>query len=65
MPISVYFGLFTPLGAAGLWWGFVAGLGAVAVFLLVRIKTRFSRDLVRIILDVERPHTESDPARAG
>ena len=51
MPISVYFGLFTPAGAAGLWWGFVAGLAAVAIFLLARIRHRFAGELTRIIMD--------------
>jgi MATE family multidrug resistance protein len=48
VPISVYLGFFTGARAAGLWWGFVAGLGAVAVFLLLRIRVRMRRDLLRI-----------------
>jgi MATE family multidrug resistance protein len=51
MPISVYLGLFTPLAAAGLWWGFVAGLGTVALFLVVRIRLRFAGVLRRIVVD--------------
>jgi multidrug resistance protein, MATE family len=51
MPISVYLGLYTPARAAGLWWGFVAGLGAVAGFLLLRIKYRFGRELRRVVVD--------------
>ncbi|HEY0811630.1 MAG TPA: hypothetical protein VGD49_15775, partial [Longimicrobiales bacterium] len=51
MPVSIYLGLFTSLRAAGLWWGFVAGLAAVAVFLLLRIRHRFSRELLRITVD--------------
>lgn len=51
MPISVYLGLFTPLAAAGLWWGFVAGLGAVAFFLVARIRRRFAGELRRIVVD--------------
>lgn len=50
-PISVYLGLFTEAGAAGLWWGFVAGLASVACLLLFRIRSRFRRDLSRIIVD--------------
>lgn len=51
MPVSVYLGLFTSLRARGLWWGFVAGLAAVAVFLLLRIRHRFARELGRITVD--------------
>lgn len=48
MPISAYLGFFTPLGAPGLWWGFVAGLAAVAVFLVARIRYRFVQELTRL-----------------
>jgi multidrug resistance protein, MATE family len=51
MPVSVYLGFNTPLRAAGLWWGFVAGLASVAGFLLLRIRHRFSKDLHRINVD--------------
>jgi len=51
MPISIYLGLYTPAGAAGLWWGFVGGLAAVAGALLLRIRWRFSRELRRIVVD--------------
>lgn len=51
MPISIYFGLFTDARAVGLWWGFVAGLASVAIFLLLRIKWRFARELSRIHVD--------------
>jgi MATE family, multidrug efflux pump len=48
LPVSVWLGFHTSLGAAGLWWGFVASLGVVAVFLLLRIRTLFSKDLRRL-----------------
>jgi MATE family multidrug resistance protein len=51
MPVSVYLGLHTPLRAAGLWWGFVFGLAAVAAFLLLRIRHRFKRELLRLHVD--------------
>lgn len=51
MPISIYLGLYTPLAAAGLWWGFVAGLGSVAFFLVIRIRRRFAGELRRIVVD--------------
>ena len=54
VPISVYFGLFTPARAVGLWWGFVAGLGSVAVLLCIRIRRRFAGELRRIVVDDHR-----------
>ena len=32
-PVSVYFGLYTPVGAVGVWWGLLAGLAAASVLL--------------------------------
>jgi multidrug resistance protein, MATE family len=54
MPVSLYLGFRTPLRAEGLWWGFVAGLAAVAGFLLLRIRHRFRQELRRI--HVEEHH---------
>jgi MATE family multidrug resistance protein len=51
MPVSVYLGLHTSLRAAGLWWGFVFGLAAVATFLLLRIRHRFKQELRRLHVD--------------
>ena len=48
VPISVYLGFYTGARALGLWWGFVAGLGAVAVFLLLRIRVRMRREFARV-----------------
>jgi MATE family multidrug resistance protein len=51
MPLCYLLGLHTSLGAIGLWDGLVAGLGAVAILLLLRIHHRFGRDLRRLDLD--------------
>jgi len=48
VPVSAYLGFRTNLGAAGLWWGFVVSLAAVAIVLLLRIRTVFSRGLTRV-----------------
>ncbi len=48
LPISLYLGFRAGFGPLGLWWGLVAGLGAVAVFLLVRVHIRFGRGLRRL-----------------
>lgn len=36
-PISAGLGLFTPLGAVGVWWGLLAGLAAASVLLSARL----------------------------
>ncbi len=51
MPVSIYLGLYTPMRATGLWWGFVFGLAAVAAFLLLRIRYRFARELRRLTIE--------------
>jgi len=48
LPTSLLLGFRLGFGPQGLWWGFVAGLGAVAVFLLARIAWRFRGDISRV-----------------
>ena len=48
LPVSLILGFHTPLRAAGLWWGFVASLSIVALFLALRIRTLFRREILRI-----------------
>ena len=55
MPVSVFLGFRTPLGPQGLWWGFVAGLASVGVFLLIRVRMLLRRG-------VDRVHVEERPA---
>jgi multidrug resistance protein, MATE family len=57
IPVSVYLGLNSPLGAVGLWWGLVVGLAAVAFFLLLRLRRRLRRGVRRVVID--------RPAHAG
>ena len=54
LPVSLLLAFRTSLGPQGLWWGFVAGLGSVAVFLLWRVVTMFRRGVTRIAIDL--PH---------
>jgi MATE family multidrug resistance protein len=61
MPISLWLGFRTPLGPRGLWWGLVAGLGAVATFLIIRIRWRMGRELTRVVIDA--PEAEPIGAR--
>jgi MATE family multidrug resistance protein len=58
VPVSAYLGFRTSLGAAGLWWGFVVSLAAVAIGLLLRIRIVFGRGLRRVSVD----HTEEREA---
>jgi multidrug resistance protein, MATE family len=51
LPTSVYLGFRTSAGPVGLWWGFVAGLGSVALFLSLRAARLLRGDLTRIRID--------------
>ncbi|MCG6925379.1 MAG: MATE family efflux transporter [Acidobacteria bacterium] len=51
LPTSLILAFPLDLGPEGLWWGVVAGLGSVAVFLLTRVAWRFRGDLSRIQVD--------------
>jgi multidrug resistance protein, MATE family len=51
MPVGLYLCFRTPAGPPGLWWGLVAGLATVAIFLVARVRLRMKRDLVRIIIE--------------
>jgi multidrug resistance protein, MATE family len=51
MPVSLALGFVLDFGAVGLWWGLVVGLFIVALFLMLRVRQRGSRDLARIIID--------------
>jgi MATE family multidrug resistance protein len=50
LPISAWLGFRTGMREVGLWSGFVVSLGAVAIFLLLRIRVLLSRDLRRVSL---------------
>lgn len=51
LPVSILLGFRTPLRAAGLWWGFVASLSLVALFLFLRTRWKFRRGVRRIQVD--------------
>nr|MBA3672578.1 hypothetical protein [Gemmatimonadaceae bacterium] len=46
-------GFHTRLGPVGLWWGFVAGLGAVGLLLLLRLRGRLRTTLARTSVEDE------------
>lgn len=48
MPVSLWLGFGLRGGVAGLWWGFVAGLAAVAAFLVIRVRVSLSREVERV-----------------
>lgn len=51
LPVSLALGFHTPLRAAGLWWGFVASLSIVAIYLALRIRVLFRRELSRVVIE--------------
>jgi MATE family multidrug resistance protein len=51
LPVSLILGFHTSLRAAGLWWGFVASLSIVAVFLAWRIRVLFRREIRRVSVE--------------
>jgi MATE family multidrug resistance protein len=59
MPFGMLLGLRLGLGAAGLWWGLVAGLGAVAGILLFRVRRILSGPLARTFIDSPPPEAEA------
>jgi MATE family multidrug resistance protein len=52
LPVSALLGFALHLGPAGLWWGLVLGLGVVATFLLVRVRSGLARQQTRVLIDL-------------
>jgi MATE family multidrug resistance protein len=48
LPTSLVLGFTLGFGPQGLWWGLVAGLGAVATFLLLRVGWRMRGEIQRV-----------------
>ncbi len=53
MPVSLWLGFGVDGGAVGLWWGLVAGLAAVALFLMGRVYHRLGGSLERVVIESE------------
>jgi len=53
MPASIFLAFARRGGAAGLWWGMVLGLAAVAIFLLARVRGRLGREMSPLAMDEE------------
>ncbi len=51
VPVSALLGFRTSLGPAGLWWGFVVSLAAVAIVLFFRIRYVFRRGVQRVSIE--------------
>jgi MATE family multidrug resistance protein len=47
-PVSLWLGFGQHRGVVGLWWGFVAGLAAVALFLVLRVRVRLAGTIERV-----------------
>ena len=59
MPFGILLGLRLGLGAVGLWWGLVAGLGAVAGILVLRVRRILRGPLARTFIDSPPPEAEA------
>jgi MATE family multidrug resistance protein len=55
IPLGLALAYGAELGPRGMWWGLAAGLMAVALLLLTRIRTRLAGDLERIEVEDEGP----------
>ena len=51
LPLSAWLGFGLEWGPPGIWWGLAAGIGAVSVLLVARVRTRFGRVLRRLVID--------------
>ena len=51
LPLGLFLAFRLNMGPAGLWWGLVAGLAAVAAVLLARLYFRFGGPLTRVHVD--------------
>jgi multidrug resistance protein, MATE family len=51
LPIGLWLTYRRGFGPAGLWWGLVLGLAAVAIALLFRVRWRFRGELTRVQVD--------------
>jgi MATE family multidrug resistance protein len=51
LPISLWLAFPMRLGPQGLWWGLVAGLVAVGLLLVLRVRHQLRREMVRVVID--------------
>jgi len=51
LPTSLVLGFTLQGGPQGIWWGLAAGIAVVSVLLLLRVRSRFGRELRRIVVD--------------
>ncbi len=51
IPVSLALAYPLGLGPVGLWWGLVAGLGSVAILLLMRVRHRFGGEIERVVVE--------------
>ena len=51
MPVSLWLGFGLGWGPEGVWWGLAIGIGAVAVLLTLRVRTRLGGTLRRLVID--------------
>jgi MATE family multidrug resistance protein len=54
LPVSVALGFGFEWGPRGVWWGLALGIGAVAVLLTSRVRSRLGRTLSRLVIDEDK-----------
>jgi MATE family multidrug resistance protein len=64
LPLGGWLAFRLDAGPAGLWWGVVAGLAAVAVLLVLRVRTRLRGELRRVRVEDDPQVRPSSPLAA-
>jgi multidrug resistance protein, MATE family len=64
LPVSAALGFRTWLGPRGVWIGLAVGIALVALLLLARVRSRFGRELRRVVVDDEHREAVGPPRRA-
>lgn len=65
LPVGLVLGFPVGAGARGVWWGLALGLGMVALLLLRRVRTRFGRELRRVLIDEADHRPSPEPPARG
>ena len=61
LPVCVGLGFWLDVGPRGVWWGLATGIGVVAILLLYRIRARFGRELMRVVIDEDHVLLGTNP----
>ncbi len=65
LPVSAALGFRSALGPRGVWIGLALGIGLVALLLLARVRSRFGRELRRVVLDDDHGDAQAGSLGVG